>query len=256
MPLGDVAGDLQNHSPVIKFEDALMLATTIVEVAVDNQMRRLTLFERLDRSPSSGASRQLITSSSRYGLTSGGYNAEFITVTDDGKEIAGQEPLTGSTLTTAFDCAIGQFDIFDQLYEKLKNRRLPAEDLLQDQFRQMELEPADCNVATEVFVANAKYIGIIRVVSGTEQVVPIEHVIEESKGVDDSDDGRINVSPANDSANEGQDQSVGSIPTTSLALNGPSIHIDVQIHIDSNATPEQIDRIFASMARYLYAREV
>ncbi|MCX6345268.1 MAG: hypothetical protein NT018_09385 [Armatimonadetes bacterium] len=34
----------------------------------------------------------------------------------------------------------------------------------------------------------------------------------------------------------------------------PSLHIDVQIHIDANATPEQIDQIFASMAKHLYGR--
>jgi hypothetical protein len=33
---------------------------------------------------------------------------------------------------------------------------------------------------------------------------------------------------------------------------GPSVHIDVQIHIPSDATAEQIDAIFASMAKHLY----
>jgi hypothetical protein len=36
--------------------------------------------------------------------------------------------------------------------------------------------------------------------------------------------------------------------------NGPDIHLDIQIHIPANATPEQIDQIFASMARHLYQR--
>ena len=242
--------------PITKFEDVLLLARTIVEEAVDDQMRRLTLFERLDRSPSSGTSRQLTISSNRYGLTSGGYNADYIRVTEDGKEIAGQETITGRTLPTAFKCAIGQFDIFNQLYEKLKNRRLPAKDLLQDEFVQMELEPADCEVAAEVFVANAKHIGIIRVVSGSEHLIPIEHVLEEFEGGEDSSDDRVTVGPATDSEDEGQDQDAGTAPTTSPTLNEPSIHIDVQIHIDSTATPEQIDQIFASMARHLYIREV
>lgn len=37
-------------------------------------------------------------------------------------------------------------------------------------------------------------------------------------------------------------------------LPDPSLHIDVQIHIDANATPEQIDQIFASMSKHLYGR--
>jgi hypothetical protein len=34
----------------------------------------------------------------------------------------------------------------------------------------------------------------------------------------------------------------------------PSVHIDVQVHIPPDASPEQIDHIFASMAKHLYAR--
>lgn len=34
----------------------------------------------------------------------------------------------------------------------------------------------------------------------------------------------------------------------------PSVHIDIQIHIDANASAEQIDQVFASMAKHLYNR--
>lgn len=40
----------------------------------------------------------------------------------------------------------------------------------------------------------------------------------------------------------------GSTPTA------PSLHIDVQVHISSEASAEQIDQIFASMARHLYGK--
>lgn len=33
---------------------------------------------------------------------------------------------------------------------------------------------------------------------------------------------------------------------------GPSLHIDMQVHISADSTPEQIDQIFASMAKHLY----
>ena len=35
----------------------------------------------------------------------------------------------------------------------------------------------------------------------------------------------------------------------------PSIHIDIQVHISPDATVDQIDQIFASMAKHLYKRE-
>ena len=40
------------------------------------------------------------------------------------------------------------------------------------------------------------------------------------------------------------------------ATDGPALHVDLQIHIDASASPEQIEQIFVSMARYLYGREV
>ena len=35
---------------------------------------------------------------------------------------------------------------------------------------------------------------------------------------------------------------------------GPTLHLDIQIHIPADATPDQIDQIFSSMARHLYAK--
>jgi hypothetical protein len=45
---------------------------------------------------------------------------------------------------------------------------------------------------------------------------------------------------------------VPSTPLQRVSSNVPSLHIDIQIHIDSDATPEQIDKIFESMAKHLY----
>ena len=34
----------------------------------------------------------------------------------------------------------------------------------------------------------------------------------------------------------------------------PTLHLDIQIHLPADATPDQIDQIFSSMARHLYAK--
>ena len=41
-------------------------------------------------------------------------------------------------------------------------------------------------------------------------------------------------------------------PSGHPSQNGPTVHIDLQIHIPADATSEQIDQIFASMAKHLY----
>ncbi|HZN15569.1 MAG TPA: hypothetical protein VFB78_14970 [Acidimicrobiales bacterium] len=35
---------------------------------------------------------------------------------------------------------------------------------------------------------------------------------------------------------------------------GPNVHLDIQIHIPADASPEQIEHIFESMAKHLYKR--
>ena len=34
----------------------------------------------------------------------------------------------------------------------------------------------------------------------------------------------------------------------------PSVHIDIQVHIAPESSPEQIDQIFKSMAKHLYGK--
>ncbi len=43
-------------------------------------------------------------------------------------------------------------------------------------------------------------------------------------------------------------------PVQSSSDGGPSIHIDIQVHIAPEASTEQIDHVFASMAKHLYRR--
>jgi len=42
------------------------------------------------------------------------------------------------------------------------------------------------------------------------------------------------------------------LPSGMPTRSGPNIHLDIQIHIPATATPDQIDQIFASMAKHLY----
>lgn len=48
------------------------------------------------------------------------------------------------------------------------------------------------------------------------------------------------------------DQHIGDNGNISNSTSHPDLHIDLQIHISPDSTPEQIDAIFASMAKHLY----
>lgn len=47
------------------------------------------------------------------------------------------------------------------------------------------------------------------------------------------------------------DRSIGSV----VSQTEPSLNINLQIHISSDATPDQIDQIFSSMAKHIYRQE-
>ena len=53
---------------------------------------------------------------------------------------------------------------------------------------------------------------------------------------------------------EAPEETPSPAPTTPSRHPSPSVHIDIQVHIDPAASAEQIDEIFASMARHLYGR--
>ena len=45
---------------------------------------------------------------------------------------------------------------------------------------------------------------------------------------------------------------VGVVSAVPAGSGSPSLHIDIQVHISPDASPEQIDKIFESMAKHLY----
>jgi len=235
--------------PTLSLQDSLVLAKTIADEGVGDDMRRLTLFDRLGRSPDSGRSRQLITVSNRYGLTKGSYQAEFITVTEVGRAVAANAPQFTKGRDQGFKCAIGQFEPFSHLYETLKSRRIPAPDILRDELEKFGLPKSDADKAAQVFLVNADYVGLIQEVSGSKRIIPIEQVIEESQTlVVETPSAPVADSPT-------QEDAANDLLSQEAESPGPSLHIDVQVHIDSTATSEQIDQIFASMAKHLYGKD-
>lgn len=248
----------RRNFPSTKFEDVLPIAKTIQEEAIDGQLRRLTLFDRLGRSPNSGPSRQLVISSGKYGLTVGGSKAEYLSLTEEGGNLANNLPSLSSCRELAFKLAIGKFDPFAQMYEKLRNQRLPAEDVLQDQFGQLGVDLDDCEKAAQIFEANARFVGIISPVSGSDHIIPIEQLLEDSTVDTEQASPEQQETVTQESTLPESEQSGPASalkPTTTVPSQAPSIHVNVQIHIDSSADPGQIDQIFESMARHLYGRE-
>jgi len=165
--------------PAVPFEEALTIANAIQKHAAGQKVRRLTLFDSLGRSPDSGASRQLITNSNRYGLTKGSYTAEYLELTPEGAQATAGDVGDRNQLAARFKLAIDSVPVFKKLYESQKGNRLPATSVLEDLVKDQSIPTEDTKECVDIFIVNAKFLGILRPIAGAERIISIEQAIEE-----------------------------------------------------------------------------
>jgi hypothetical protein len=128
--------------PATSFREALFLAEAIHKHGAGQQVRRLTLFEALDRSPDSGPTRKLITSSVQYGITSGGYSAEFLDLTPAGRIASDPTAPERAKLKARLELAIEAIPPFNFIYQRYKGNRLPTVEVLRDAAREAGVDEA------------------------------------------------------------------------------------------------------------------
>ena len=254
--------------PLIPFEEALALPKGIMEHGVQGEINRLTLLGKLNMSPTSSKTRSLITNAGKYGLTSGGQSATTLRVTEGALILLDSDATREARKRKEFDLAISLFDPFLTVYDKLKEDRLKDETVLKDEFERSGVPGKDSGKAARIFVANLRHVGLIQEIAGSEQVRSIDEVVS-----------GLQPPVSNETAERDERETAPTptpIPTPTptptptpapanlaqqseerfeASEHSPPLHIDIQIHIDSTASAEQIDLIFASMARHLYRRE-
>jgi hypothetical protein len=165
--------------PAATFEEALTVGQAIQEIAAGQTVRRLTLFDKLGKSPDSGPSRQLVTNSSKYGITKGSYKSDTLELTNEGRTATSSEVPTDEQLRARFKLAIDSIPPFKLLYENFKGSKLPAQAVLRDFLLDKGFKPQEVTEAIDTFILNAKFLGLLRTVAGAERLLPIEHVLEE-----------------------------------------------------------------------------
>lgn len=169
--------------PAVPFEEALTLANAIQKYAAGQQVRRLTLFDQMGRSADSGHSRQLVTNSNKYGLTKGSYTSEYVELTAEGKLATASDAPARDRLKARFALAIERMAPFSSLYQTQKGNRLPAASVLEDLAKEQGVPEEDARECVEMFIVNAKYLGILKTIAGAERILPVEQVLEEMPSV-------------------------------------------------------------------------
>ena len=238
--------------PPLAFQDALELSKRILELGFTSEIPRLTLMNDMGVSPGGNKARDLISSSYKYGLTDGNYNSKTLTLTEVGRRMANSALSTSEDRMLGFSLAIERVESFRALHEMMLDSRLRTRTVIHFELTKLGVDETHCDEAAEVLEANLRFLGLVQDVSGADYVVGVEESTPD-KAV------AIEVLPTPQVASEPspappQTSATASAPRLDVSSD-PTVHIDVQIHIDSSASSEQIDQIFSSMARHLYGRE-
>jgi hypothetical protein len=164
--------------PSSSYQEAEAFARAAFEFASGNPVRRLILFGHLDKSPDSSASRDIITNSSKYGLTKGSYKAETLELTPDAQVIFGERASSREKAKARVALAVESIPAFAALYERFKDLKLPARAALIDAARDVGVPEEFLSQAIDTFVINLKAVGLLQSVSGAERIVTIDHMLD------------------------------------------------------------------------------
>jgi hypothetical protein len=166
--------------PPVSFSSVLPFAEAIQLHGAGQPIRRLTLFEKLGRSPESSASRLLITHSGRYGLTKGSYKADLLELTKLGAIVTSPEATAREKLAAKFKLAIDEVSAFKHLYERNKGNRIPSVEVLRDSLDAISVPAEQRRQCVDLFLENLKDLSLLRTLAGAERIIPIEQALEET----------------------------------------------------------------------------
>ncbi len=166
--------------PSSSFEEALKLAEAIQKIAPSGRVRRLTLCEHMKISPTSSSTVTLITNSGKYGITKGSYAADWLELTPDGKPASGSDTPIRDKLKARFRLAIEGIKPFNALYEEHKGRKLPAHAVIKDFLQSAKVDVENYDECIDTFIVNAKFLGLLRTIAGSEVLIPIDQAVDES----------------------------------------------------------------------------
>lgn len=170
----------RRNFPMTPFQECWEFTKMIYDLGAGQKVRRLTVFEKLDKSPDSSASRMLITNCSKYNLLKGNYSSEYLEITDKGKQAVNTDLENQIEFKARYQLCFLDIEIYKFLYEKFSNNKLPSHavvgDLLRESYSELEKEEADLVVDT--FIVNLKYLGLLKTISGAERIITFEHALE------------------------------------------------------------------------------
>lgn len=156
--------------PRYTLEQALVMAKAITENNAGKPMKRLLLADAIKRKPTSIQFRDLLSASYKYGLTLGTEKAEQIVLTNLGRKIT--KPISPQEEKQAKQVAVLNPEVFKNIYSHYKNAKFPSGRFFENTLNvQFDIPQEYVKEIDNLLQENGKYVGIIRDISGSPNII-------------------------------------------------------------------------------------
>lgn len=157
--------------PVMTFDEALRIAQGIMKHGDRHPIRRMTLLSKIGLTDTN-STRNLITTASRYGLIDGSCRSEELKLTPSGRLAVDPAASPTQKIQALFELAIKETSLFNEMYERFKDGRLPAPEVLRDSLKEIDL--GDRPQCVDIFISNAQAVGLLATIEGGQHLLSIE----------------------------------------------------------------------------------
>ncbi len=155
--------------PKFSLMEALKLGKSIVNNNAGEPFDRLLLADSVNYSPGSGTFRMLITASSKYGITKGGYQASKIELTDLGRSILMER--TEEEKLASLKKALFNIPFFKDFFTKYNTHKLPSKKLLKNiLIRDYKIPQDDTEQCYKILFKNAEELKILKEIKGSNYI--------------------------------------------------------------------------------------
>lgn len=170
---------ITRNFPASPLEEPLEFSKQIFDFGSGESVRRLSLFDHLDRAPESGASRQLIVNANRYGLVKGNYSSDFLELTPDGSRAVDPQIPPRDQARARIKLAVEEIEVFEKLHQRFAGRALPAKAALIDAAMEFVSSKEAAEEAVDTFIVNLRFVGLLVTLSGAERIVSKDHALDQ-----------------------------------------------------------------------------
>jgi hypothetical protein len=235
--------------PQVDLLSVVPLATVVAEFA--GSITRPVLAQHLKMSPASGSFKNKIAAAKYYGLLEQKGDQISITARGQGAVDGDVDAMRQAVLSTGFGSLIRQFAA-----------RAADADVLSSRLKMdLGVPEGSSRALADTLIAAAAQAGLAS--NGLFDAAAIQGVQIEHEPVPPRPPRAETKrrEPAPPSAAPRVQNAAMPSPKADVERQGfgrapvQELHIDVQVHIASDSSPEQIDQIFASMAKHLYGTE-